>query len=69
MMGILDTAGLLNTKWANFVFGADMYIQGQVKENVKIPHVFFSTWKQYTPLLATSCLALHCLLPATLSGS
>lgn len=62
MMDILDTAGLLNTKWANLVFGADMHNQGQVKENVKIPYVLFSTWKRYAPLLSLPHLAsLPCL--------
>lgn len=42
-MGILEIAGLLNTKWTNLDFGADTYIQGQGKENVKIPYVLFST--------------------------
>lgn len=60
-MDILDTAGLPNTKRANLVFGADMYTQGQVKENVKIPYVLFSSWKPYTPLLSLPHLALPCL--------
>lgn len=52
MMVILETAGFLNIKWTYLVFGTGIYIQGQVKENIKMSCVLFSTWKAYTPLLA-----------------